>query len=615
MAQGSNLAPLEKVRTSEYSPMSIRRMVLYSRLPLKTDGIRLVHLYPAKCISSTIEIDVVSYELDSAPPYEALSYRWGSANDLSDILIKSMRTSFALTSNLLDALKRLRLSSETRIIWVDSICINQSNIRERSEQTQNMGRIFSKAQCVRMWLGEAAENSESAIRLLQACSKLSSDGGAVSKAVLSTQGCEGLIELLNRPYWQRMWVFQEIVLAQRATVMCGASETDWEYFKKAESWVGTSQTWAKMANKHPELYDLGNALSRISQFCVSKEEAEKMINVLHPTRHLQATDPRDKIYALMGLCSGDFPRDFSADYSKSTREVFIEFATQVIRHGESISVVLTAGLWNPQNGEDIQLPTWVPDFRDIHGVDMRYIAASHLMTFGTDDDYKDSQRFSISEGKLEVEGVVLDVITDVIPLEESEQNRIMALKRFTSKEMEPHPSECPPIYALFQTMVFQNWNMGSKTTRASKVKTTRLILGFAHDWLKLDRDVSQYMLEKFFNSFNPTDVYPLRTHYYSRSKEKLNRLRLEYLNLRQRSVTKVPSAIFATRKKYIAIGRREVLEGDLVCKIWGCRLPLLLRSCGSAYQLIGPCYVYGAMGGKSDSHGKKADKMREFRIV
>lgn len=101
---------------------------------------------------------------------------------------------------------------------------------------------------------------------------------------------------------------------------------------------------------------------------MDRVDARDMTNVLQPTRNLKATDPRDKLFALLGVCNtGLFP---SPDYSKPVRDVYIDFTRALIGHDHDLSILLTAGPWNPENGNNIGLPSWTPDYRGMNGIDI-----------------------------------------------------------------------------------------------------------------------------------------------------------------------------------------------------------------------------------------------------
>jgi hypothetical protein len=104
-------------------------------------------------------------QLSRQPAYEALSYTWGSDLEFGNCLTLN-GTPKPLHENLEAALRRLRHSTYTRPLWVDAICINQSDIAEREQQIRIMRQIYLQANQVCVWLGENSDGSSLAMALL-----------------------------------------------------------------------------------------------------------------------------------------------------------------------------------------------------------------------------------------------------------------------------------------------------------------------------------------------------------------------------------------------------------------------------------------------------------------
>lgn len=140
-------------------------MASYRYKPLPHDGcsIRLLRLLPTCKSGSRIECEIFYgniREVDQAP-YEALSYIWGDASQTVDIGLNGCV--FPVTVNLEAALRALRKTDESRILWVNAICINQADIKEQGEQVRIMWDIYKAADCVVAWLGP--EEGDSAIAM------------------------------------------------------------------------------------------------------------------------------------------------------------------------------------------------------------------------------------------------------------------------------------------------------------------------------------------------------------------------------------------------------------------------------------------------------------------
>ncbi|KAI1064507.1 hypothetical protein LB506_007789 [Fusarium annulatum] len=172
--------------------------------------------------------------------YEALSYAWGSSEDKATIRINE--TTLQVTKNLKEALTYLRHESKPRCLWIDAICINQSDVDERNSQVSLMGYIYSSASCVISWLGlmdgpidyvEQMKKARSLIELVGSC--LTDELFTLLLDSLRKEDLEevfedGLYSLqlvigerkYRPPYWRRAWIIQEVSLARVWKLQSGA---------------------------------------------------------------------------------------------------------------------------------------------------------------------------------------------------------------------------------------------------------------------------------------------------------------------------------------------------------------------------------------------------------
>lgn len=163
---------------SQYSP--------YNHIPLpEGPHIRLINVRPAADFTSNLTCDLETVKLDTKPEYFALSYAWEGQTPSVPILCTtgSHSGTLLITPNCAAALRQLRHESGSLTIWIDSICIDQKSIDERSSQVALMGEIYKAAKQVVIWLGERNERVVAAIELLRKLSAPSTD-----KA--STQGMD-----------------------------------------------------------------------------------------------------------------------------------------------------------------------------------------------------------------------------------------------------------------------------------------------------------------------------------------------------------------------------------------------------------------------------------------
>jgi Heterokaryon incompatibility protein (HET) len=122
---------------------------VYSRLDPKAREIRLVHIQPGLWDDPILcEIEIVSLNSSPCPVYQTLSYTWGDSQATKPILLEDCLID--VKANLWAALRRLRCADKTRVIWIDALCINQTNIQEKNLQVMLMGKIYSSCREVIM---------------------------------------------------------------------------------------------------------------------------------------------------------------------------------------------------------------------------------------------------------------------------------------------------------------------------------------------------------------------------------------------------------------------------------------------------------------------------------
>jgi hypothetical protein len=124
-------------------------------------GFRLGILHPSAHFPEPITCSLQEFTLDRHPPCEALSYVWGDSKDQA--ILNILGASLKVTTNLELALRYLRLHDMPQAIWVDAICIGQSNIEERNQQVRLMKDIYSSCDVDLVWIGESDERTQSAI--------------------------------------------------------------------------------------------------------------------------------------------------------------------------------------------------------------------------------------------------------------------------------------------------------------------------------------------------------------------------------------------------------------------------------------------------------------------
>jgi hypothetical protein len=166
-------------------------------------NIRLLRILPSDDVNAPIQCQLFNYALhgliEDIHPFEALSYCWGSQEKAHSIYVDS--SSLGVTFSLYTALLHLRYRFFDRILWMDAVCINQDDNKEKEQQISLMYSIYSCANCVLVWLGDAADHSDEAIEALRIA-------GRQRAANSIHQECAQVntVRLLERDWFRRVWV-------------------------------------------------------------------------------------------------------------------------------------------------------------------------------------------------------------------------------------------------------------------------------------------------------------------------------------------------------------------------------------------------------------------------
>jgi Heterokaryon incompatibility protein (HET) len=136
----------------------------YIYSPIAARSFRILKIFSGSSYQSILRCELIEASLDNRPGYEAISYTWGGQTP-SQIIICEGRQ-LLVTRNCETALRHFRpgTKGEHRLLWIDSVCINQStdseSMKERQAQLCLMGRIYSEADQVLVWLGDGSDPSQ-----------------------------------------------------------------------------------------------------------------------------------------------------------------------------------------------------------------------------------------------------------------------------------------------------------------------------------------------------------------------------------------------------------------------------------------------------------------------
>lgn len=326
----------------------------YDPFELERPGFRLIQLHQGtqsllRCSLFQAYLD----EKESMMPYEALSYVWGNQNTPCEIMVDGKILS--VTISLYDALCHLRQPHEDRILWVDALCIDQSNIKERSHQVNHMGEIYRKCENVIVWLGYLSGNAADlktavdyfALQLpAEAFRKWSCDDQRwrdqwqqVQKSlgvIDNTKLLNGLNIFMGNPWFTRVWVLQEVANAKRAVVECNLGKIPAKLFALLPHIIGSpiSEQCQAVLEIMPGPLKTTRWWSQDRNLCT----------LLCKFKGSEAADPRDRVYALLGMASDVEINAIEADYAKEEHVIVKELCLYIYGDQKPTSTFTTTSI-------------------------------------------------------------------------------------------------------------------------------------------------------------------------------------------------------------------------------------------------------------------------------
>ncbi|TPX15875.1 uncharacterized protein E0L32_000209 [Thyridium curvatum] len=633
--------------------------------------IRLLELLPGS-EGDPISVILHEHSLSDDAGYEAISYVWGDPAARKEI--NCGRGTLQVTVNLHDALSHFRWPDRARMLWSDAACINQQDLDERASQVQLMHLIYQNASRCLVWLGPSDADSAAAVPLIADMTAIVARRLGVDLDQLDEQlerqgrdmflakrvGFEGLPEKTDpiwaslmrffaRKWFSRVWVIQEVNFARSVLFYCGADCMSWAALFHVSDWIMTnsgSLRWHDIMTRQP--HDLASLMTRRSGnlmdmrrdgFNKDKLEVDQLLDY---GKAFDATDLRDKVFAMMNFNA--FRRaipDMVADYTLSVAQVYTETTMAAIRGQKNLRILLTVE-HDPDKPES-EFPSWVPRW---HRPDSnRSISAllSQDNTASADESLPLDQVKVLQPGPvLQLPGLVVDVVQDLCDIH---QPLILNTGVFSRHAFRPHKPWARYRYHDPEDPASRPVEGAPYQTKPDIVEAYALVLtgGYReHDnvfaigcgghpnlvaanrvefvaWLSRLRAIEalfpEYVPPGLYSPTQPGfgDLYGDQIPDWSAHWERMIRVYL------------LGRMLFRTRRGYLGLGTRGLMEGDLVCVLFGGNVPFVLRKVGAGevvdngeerYALVGNAYVHGIMEGQVVKEWKEGKRERRiFNLV
>ena len=625
--------------------------------------------------------------LENEPRYTALSYVWGDPSDRLPFVLDSHR--LLITRNLALALQALQLDDEPFVLWIDALCINQNDLKEKSEQVLRMKEIYASASLVIVWLGAATPATDVAMDMFNAYYAKGPSLDLTArhtyrfrdeqrqelvedpkfKNFIESDGIPSLLMvmqfLLVREWWYRAWVLQEFCVGQEVYFACGNKNLRLAIFDNTimsfktflniwsahvlytpEQWFTTSnKDKSKRLSKTEGATEVEHAMNFLKQRLYHQHSLEhkknrSLLDLLvtfyvnvRPRSQLRSTNPRDKIYSLLGIASDAEQLKIVPDYSKSVEEVYTDAAGKILSLGklELLHYV------HPQNPK---MPSWVPDWErakrhitpyEFRELDKPFSADTTIPAFQSGQSPGDPR-------VLECNGCIVDSVSSFSDfLTDDTTKALLALAEMPSNKetrgefdalikFHVHLSQ---IKQLCQRSALINPSLyGSSDTWLSealwRIPVTDQEMIDAH-FTRYQRATSES--ERRYNGLLNTieawksigvrlgdpDPRPLPAFLQNNVLPIVQKESRHYALYRPAIIRTVSRRPYLTQKGYVGLGHEGMRVGDLVCILQGGPVPFLLRRTEKGeYVLVCDTYVHGIMDGEFI---KTRPELEVFRIV
>ncbi|KAF5576470.1 heterokaryon incompatibility (het-6OR allele) [Fusarium pseudocircinatum] len=618
---------------------------LYKPLNPGTSEIRLLKIPP----NPSSEFELVTVSLDDEPKYAALSYLWGDPEKYGQVTIQgnTVKIPDNLASAFLCVLSddSFRSQSHVRYLWADAICINQNDLDERSQQVQLMRRIFQRAHVTFAWVGpkdyslafetiktitkEIYENTPRKnapyktkfdLEWLRRHPMLCIDRGSDLPNNHLNDPWSAVADFLQHQYWQRVWIFQEIVLAEQLVfISSGEANLSWSMLRD------TPQSIISVArDKKPDFLPdtawnlLSNPMSwgKLSWLFLAQARTKipdpdgfKGWAVSTFAANLQATDDRDYIYGLLGVSGIPITPDYSLE--NTTSQVYTKYIAgwlkaartqQTIHVHSPLAFLSLAGTGKYGH---LDLPSWVPNYRKKREASSPWCYSAINFCSTDEGDPTSSPAHHVCYPYVAEETQSLfswgkdmgHITLSTHCCYDSDPQILASFMSFansfttrTSKYVTGIPAAQAIIRLLSmdktrkvsQELVDNSLNLAMLIIYFNMSKSQTVTKTWSSDW---DHDLLNM-------AFSPSELASMKVRL-----NVLEEISSWSLERRRKAVSEIMPVLynyrfFETGQEYLGAVDFDVLEGDRLCTLWPYKKPVILRpDAKDRYTFVGPAYA------------------------
>jgi hypothetical protein len=598
------------------------------------DHIRIGVLEPG----NELRCAIMHADINSPPTFSAISYVWGNGEKKHQMHV-GKDSYVSLTESLHNILQHFRSMGLTTF-WADQICINQDDAEERSGQVSLMSTIYRNASGVVVYIAPEQPELHQGLALAQ---NLIAEYGLKSPSEIEQiaettplvrfdiedddPAWVSLRMLVQKQWTGRVWMVQEQVVNHNTVMVFGKTCLPWIVLPKLVQLVHLHVLPMEalyLPGTEPNHHIIDGTLTLLSlsaAFAAGLGNQMSLAELLNFSQTLCSSDPRDKIYALLGLAKDSGSLNIKPDYSLSVREVYTQTAMQLLCSTPNLD--LLSSFENPKSTD---FPSWVPDWTKFFNAS---ILDSSFQASNSTSPHLDFDQGSV----LIAEGAVIDTITHIVGI-------------FGRRDPPSYPGSGNELvdYPAFRRLVKDCWQQWRKSDKVKNMQIDPHAIRLGPDItsMGLTEDGPTYsFLEAFFRTILRNkglteadhnevvacfNAYLLVFHYafdLTTSRQRRESLPQQpdrdqiivCTGMSQRAQHAFGRLICITESNQICLAPASTRVGDCVSILLGGRMLYILRSLGTEFEFVGDAYILGLMNGEVLDDPKLRNNLQNFRII
>ncbi|KAM3417141.1 hypothetical protein BST61_g8716 [Cercospora zeina] len=563
-----------------------RSFQMYRELDATRKEIRLLRLEPG------LQHDQLhgSFEYTCLPSpdlqYETVSYAWGDALQQSTVFLSGHGLDIPRSAETV--LQHLRYRDRPRLLWIDSVCINQRMQLGCQCQVALMHEVYGGGVHNVIWLGHASERTPAAIRsiemLAQEFKEVTNDlknvddfanGEASTQPFKSTIDPLATRELYESPWFKRVWVLQEACLSSHSICLKGTFAINFIQVLRAACVLNRAVAFLSikwMGSPQLPAVTIAGLVAGVFSPSRPPRTAGFLQTIITNMIWFECTDPRDRVYGVVGLYQNHsttkgLPRNLKPNYSATVESVWLYATRQAIIDKNSLDILR----YVPPFHDSTRLPSWVPDF----SVERKSWLPFPQFFMADDNEALSLGDSSASPSVLTASGFVVDKVKHVKPTlwqtPGSHRNAAQILDRLAEIEdlVANDPQQVASVvYAMQLGTDNFNRSLNRESVAANYIRMKEYLT--IHDSLP---DVDS------IDNYNERDINDLLTNFYMRG---------------------LARCVFQTKTGYLGLGVIHMRPGDIIAILFGSQSPVILRplpDMDSSYSFVGLAFVDGIMDG------------------